>query len=578
MIRELLQGPAGGRAPSLGATGAIFRRAGALLLVGALVACGEPSPIPGDSAPPSSPAAGSGAAVSSLVARSASGVVVSGAPLASRAGVEILEAGGNAVDAAVATAFALGVVEPTQSGLGGRTQGLVVEPDGTAFGIDATTEVPASYDPDNAPDAERGHVTVAIPGTVAGLVSLHERGGRLPLEQVMAPAIRLARDGFVLGEGEAGRLAGVRDVIAADPGASTVFLRSDGRSLEAGDRLVLRDLAAVLEGVAADRGESFYRGEVARAMVADVADRGGYLTLEDLERYAARDAIVVRGRYRDLDLIGTYLPASGATAIEALQILERLPPAEPESPSWVASVATALLAAFEDREAASGEPAEDAARLTSVEWAERRAAELGSSPPTAQAPSTPPEPAHTTHLSVVDGEGRMVAMTQSLGPTMGSGVVTPGLGFPYAATLAGYLGYVRPGERAWSSQAPLVAFRDGASVLVIGGAGARRILSALVSVVDRFARGIPIQEAMERPRFHPTGGTLILEVDSARSWGWPGGIPGEIGGLEVDSRPTSTYFARLNAVGLEPASEIAVGVADPRWPWGGALGTAQGGL
>lgn len=528
-----------------------------------------------------------------LVARSPGAMVVSGSRAATLVGTEMLTEGGNAVDAAVAGAFALAVAEPSQSGLGGRTQGLVLTGEGEVYGIDATTEVPGGYDFDAAPEVDHGYATVAVPGTVAGLLHLHERFGALPRGRVMAPAIRLAREGVILSEGETRRLATLaREPDTGNDAARRYFAREDGSAYAAGDRLVQRDLARTLETVARHGARAFYRGAIADRIAADVQRSGGWVDREDLAAYRPRDARVVRGGYGGLEVVGTYLPASGFVVIEALQILERFELGAADLPTWTAAVGQALLLAYDDRDVAEGEPRpgepvrtadEWADLLTSEAWADARAGEIrlpGADPdrPAAgrgtAAVRRAPEPAHTTHLSVLDGEGTAVALTQSLGPTMGSRVATPGLGFLYAATLGGYLGEVEPGERAWSSQAPLLLLRGGRPAYVMGGAGARRILSALVQTISRMEdQGLSVVDAVAAPRFHPTDGTFILEEE--REPGWPVGVDEALTGLgfTVERRASSTYFARLNVIRLGRAEEEVVGVADPRWPWGAASGT-----
>jgi len=518
------------------------------------------------------------------VAESADGMVVSGSEEATQVGAGILGAGGNAVDAAVATAFALAVAEPTQSGLGGRTQALVWRPDGSAFGVDATTEVPASYDPDTAPEVEDGYGVVAIPGTVAGLTRLLAEAGSMPLSRVIAPALRLAENGFVLSEGEAARIAGVRDRLILSDGAREAFLKPDGSAYGAGEVLRQPALAAVLRSISEEGPEVFYRGSVAARMQADFEERGAYVTAEDLANYSAQASIVIRGGFGELELVGTYLPASGATTIEALQILDRVGLSDMSPDDAAFAIGRALLMAFEDREAAWDDDRaheDDASWVVSSELADARAAQLTSGG--ARTPTVPerPESEHTTHLSVVDADGMAVAMTQSLGLTGGSRVATPGLGFLYAATLGGYLGYVEPGDRPWSSQSPIVAVRGGRLDYVLGGAGSRRIISALVQTLVRTeVHGTSLEDALTGARFHPSTGTWRFEqmpASDADPAAEPAAEPaGEMrargAGYEVVTQAWGVYFARLNVLSRNPATGVFTGVADPRWPWGAASG------
>jgi gamma-glutamyltranspeptidase/glutathione hydrolase len=503
-------------------------------------------------------------------------MVVSGSEHATRAGAEILGSGGNAVDAAVATAFALAVTEPTQSGLGGRTQALVWNPDGTVFGVDATTTVPRSYDPDTAETVDDGYGVIGIPGTVAGLARVLEEGGSMSLPEVLAPAIRLAEGGFPLSEGEAGRLAAIRERLLLSAGARSVFLKPDSSAYASGEVLRQPFLADVLRTLSEEGPEAFYRGSIARRIAADMGAAGAYLTAADLHDYAARPSIVVNGAFGTSDLVGTYIPASGATTIETLQILDRLALDTMSVETRTVAIGQALLMAFEDRDTAWNDarpPEEDAAWITSEALADERAGEL----PESMAPAVPlPEPnesAHTTHLSVVDGSGVAVAMTQSLGPTGGSRVATPGLGFLYAATVGGYLGRVEPGDRPWSSQSPLIAFREGRPAYVMGGAGSRRIISALVQTLVRIeVEGLDVEAALGALRFHPSTAEWVFERRTASDPEPPGVASVRRLGYDVRVEPSGTFFARLNVIALDRDGLRGTGVADPRWPWGAASG------
>jgi gamma-glutamyltranspeptidase/glutathione hydrolase len=501
------------------------------------------------------------------VATSDIGMVVSGAPLATAVGVRVLEEGGNAVDAAVALAFALAVVEPTQSGIGGRTQLLVRTSDGAVAAIDGTTEVPASYRSGPADDEDAyGYGTIAVPGTVAALTTALRTHGTWPLARILAPAIALAQDGFPLSAEEAARIGGARDRLLEFPASADAFL-ADDEVIAGGATFRQADLARTLRIIADQGADAFYRGEIAEMIARDMAANGGLVTREDLARYRAEESIVVRGRYRGHEIIGSYLPASGATVIGILEIMERFDlPAIAGSADWVSIVAQSLLAGFADRGTVM-EPAEaKAAWLVSDSLADRRAAairttdnhRLGSQ-------GSEPEPAHTTHVSVADREGNVVALTQSIGPNMGSKVVTAGLGFVYAATME-YLGELEPGTRRhWSSQAPLLIVRDDRPVWVLGGGGARRILSAIVETVSRsLDQGLAPEAALAAPRFHPVPARLDIEVREGASFSPTVRDSLRTMGIRIDERDSGPYFARLNAI-HRSADGTWTGIADSRW-------------
>lgn len=501
------------------------------------------------------------------VARSASGVIVSGSPLATAAGLRMLENGGNAVDAAVAAAFALAVVEPSQSGLGGRTHLLIRTTDGQFAALDGWTEVPAGATTPLAGESDTvlGYATIAVPGTVAALARALEQHGSFSLPTVMAPAIELAERGFPLHESEARRIAAVQNRLRHFPGSRAAFLQPNG-PLPPGVRFVQPDLARVLHAVAAGGAVAFYTGWIADSIDADMRRQGGLVRRADLERYQPDVARVVRGSYRGYELVGTYLPASGVSVIEALQILETFDlRGRVGSAEWVSLVAQALEASFEDRRASQGLPAErEGAKLTSKAWARSRA---GTIRPDGRLPAgdTAFDPSHTTHLSVIDRQGMVVALTQSLGPNLGSKVVTPGLGFLYAATM-GYLDARAPGDRPFSSQAPVIVLRDNRPVYITGGGGGRRILSASVLVLSRLIdQRLRLADALAAPRFHPAGGRLVMEDRVGAAW--PAGVRERLAalGFALSSNRDGGYFARLHAIEWDAATGEYVGVADDRW-------------
>ena len=219
--------------------------------------------------------------------RSPDGAVVTQSRIASQVGIRVLEQGGNAVDAAVATAFALAVVEPTNSGLGGRTQILLRTAVGDIHAIDATTQVPRSYPVDSVPpaSASSGYGMVGIPGTVAGLTKALEEHGSWPLERVMEPAIELAEQGFNLPGGQARSIGGVAEHLAKFEGSSRHFLKEDGSAYEEGELFVQPDLGNTLRQIAQGGADAFYKGAIARRIAEDHAANGGFVTLEDLADY-----------------------------------------------------------------------------------------------------------------------------------------------------------------------------------------------------------------------------------------------------------------------------------------------------
>lgn len=528
------------------------------------------------------------------VSRSRRGAVVTQAPLATDVGARVLSRGGNAVDAAVATAFALAVVEPTNSGLGGRTQILVRRPDGSFAAIDGTTQVPSLYPADTVvgPDAGTGYGAVGVPGTVAALTRALREHGTWPLERALAPAIRLAEEGFPMAEDQARSLAGIADDLRRFEGSRRYFLKPGGAPYEPGERFVQTDLARTLRAIAEGGADAFYRGPIARRIAEDMGRKGGYLRAADLQAYQARDAVIVRGAYRDHELVGTYLPAAGANTIEILQIVDALGPGPTTgTPAWAAVMAQAVNLGFQDRLmdlARMGPPEtfplrDHAAEITSREWAERRAAEVRVPEAVRSrtgAEGTPPSagtfpPGHTTHLSVADGEGGAVSLTQSLGPTLGSKVAAPGLGFAYAATMGYLSGEARsagvralgPGDRASSRQSPMMVLEDGELRWVLGGSGSRRIVSALAQVVSRVVdEGLSLEAAVEAPRVHvEPAEPKVVHVETGEVASWPTETAAFLRefGFEVRDRHDQS-FGNVSAIEVDPETGLLTGVAEPR--------------
>ncbi|MYG19690.1 MAG: hypothetical protein F4208_09050, partial [Gemmatimonadales bacterium] len=491
---------------------------------------------------------GLGAQSAPQVARSADGVVVAAQPLAAAAGARMLEIGGNAADAAVAAAFAISVVEPSMNSIGGRNQILIRTPDGGVAGIDGTTSVPLGYDPATAPRAAYGYPTVGVPGSVAGLMRLHEEYGSLPLTTIMAPAIDYAAHGFRLLPGEARRQAGSRDQVAETEGARRYYLKADGSPYRPGDRLVQSDMAETLRAISLGGGDAFYRGEIAGRIADDMAANGGFLTREALAAYEAEDSRIVRGSYRGFEIVGSDIPASGAMAILALQIAEVFDPDGMSDEAWASVIAQSLALAMTEYRRPSSDssavrvtskafarqlaeqvrvPVEAAIESGTESWAalEPMSGAAGSwSAVGGAAPVLPPEDGHTTHLSAADGNGMAIALTQTIGPGMGAKVATPGLGFLYAVTLGGYLGISEPGERARSGITPFMVLDDGEPFLVLGAAGGIRIISAVGQAVTRVIDdGLALPAALAAPRVHPDmgpDGLTGFSVEAGPEDGW----------------------------------------------------------
>ncbi|MBZ5570305.1 MAG: gamma-glutamyltransferase [Acidobacteriia bacterium] len=470
--------------------------------------------------------------------------------LASQAGVEIMKAGGNAVDAAVAIGFALAVVHPQAGNLGGGGFMLIRMADGKTHFIDYREKAPAAATANMYLDAQGnvienasvvGYRAIAVPGSVAGMVYVEKKYGKLTLDRVMAPAINLAR-GFPLAWEDARDLQQDED-LARFPESRRIFQRG-GNYYKQGGIFRQPDLARTLERIAANPDE-FYHGAMARELAASIQKGGGLITQDDLARYEVKEREPVRGTYRGYEIISAPPPSSGGTALlEILNILEGydLAKAGNRSSESVHLTVEAFRRAFYDRAEFMGDP--DFSKLPvaqlidkkyGVAWREsldpahasvskdlKRPAifnELEQYASQHAQPMAVPEPEHTTHYSVVDAAGNAVAVTTTLNDDFGSRVTAEGLGFllndemddfsakPGVPNLYGLIqgpaNAIGPGKRPLSAMTPTIVLKDDKLFLVLGSPGGSKIITTvaniLMGVVDF---GMNIQEAVEAPRFH----------------------------------------------------------------------------
>jgi gamma-glutamyltranspeptidase / glutathione hydrolase len=479
-------------------------------------------------------------------------MVVSVHELASRAGIEVLRSGGNAVDAAVATGFALAVVHPQAGNLGGGGFLLLRNADGKTHFIDFREKAPAAATENMYLDAQGnvlpksnkessivGYKAAGVPGTVAGLVYAEKQYGKLSIEKVMAPAIKLARDGFPLAYEDTQDLK--RDELLAEfPESKRNFLR-DGSYYQPGEVFKQPELARTLERLAKDP-DTFYHGAMARELAKAIHNGGGLITAEDLAAYEVKEREPIHGSYRGYDIISAPPPSSGGVAlVEILNILEGFDLAKSgnRSGETIHLEAEAFRRAFYDRADFMGDP--DFARVPVAQLIDKKYAEawhesIDSNHATpsrdlkrpsfselervAQFPRTAvTEPENTTHYSVVDADGNAVAVTTTLNDSFGSRVTVAGLGFllndemdDFAAKQGVPNGYgliqgpanaIAPGKRPLSAMTPTIVLKDGKLFMVLGTPGGPTIVTTvaniLIGVVD-FA--LDIQEAVNAPRFH----------------------------------------------------------------------------
>jgi gamma-glutamyltranspeptidase/glutathione hydrolase len=531
------------------------------------------------------------------------GMVVSAQRAASAAGLAILKAGGNAVDAAVAVGYALAVVDPCCGNIGGGGFMLIRRADGTAIFINFRETAPAAatqdmyLDKDGSPirDASlHGYRAVAVPGTVRGLDLALSRYGRLSRDTVMAPAIALARDGFVLGEPDAAIIARAAAHLAIDPEAAGIFLHADGTSYKAGQRLVQPDLAAALERIVKDGPDGFYRGPIAAALAAAMAAHGGLITEADLASYSATELAPLSCDYRGYRIVSAPPPSSGGTTLcEILNVLSGwdIGAAGFGAPRAVHLAAEAMRHAFFDRNSVLGDPAFVANPLAQLLSAEQAAMIRAAIDPDKATPSTMlgsvvtgGEKPQTTHYSVVDGEGNAVSVTYTLNGNFGASVVAPGTGFllnnemddftakPGTANQFGLVqgdaNSIQPGKRPLSSMTPAIVEKDGHPVFVLGSPGGPRIITAVLETVMNLVDfGMTPDAAVAAPRFHQQ---YLPDTVFYETGGFSPQTLSALGAMGYSLKEQPPWGAvELIAIG---ADGRLVGVNDPRRPAGAALG------
>lgn len=513
------------------------------------------SPVRADATPPPEPAIISqGARFLPVLAKG--GMVVAQEGAAARVGRDVLARGGNAVDAAVATALALAVTLPRAGNLGGGGFMLIhLAASGKTVAIDYRETAPAAATKEMFLDAageadpeksRRSGLAVGTPGTVAGLALALARygSGRMSLAELAAPAVRLAREGIAVEDDLADSLAEARR-LARYPSSARIFLRPDGAPLARGDALRQNDLADVLEAIGREGEDAFYRGPVAEKIVASVRAAGGVMTLDDLSSYRALEREPARGTYRGYEIVSMPPPSSGGThVIELLNILEGFPLSKlgPGSAATIHLFAESMKRVYADRARYLGDPDfvdVPLAALTSKDYAARLRAEID---PTRARPAAeigpvdpvPYESAQTTHFSIVDGQGNAVANTYTLNFSYGLGLVAEGTGVllnnelddfaakPGAPNAFGLLGGEAnapgPRKRPLSSMAPLMAFKDGELRLVTGSPGGSRIITIVAGIVsDVIDFGMNVAEATAAARVHHQGSPDVLRLERGAS-------------------------------------------------------------
>ena len=540
--------------------------------------------------------------------------VASAHTLASEAGIEMLRQGGNAFDAAVAVSAVLSVVEPISSGLGGGGFFLLHDAKtGKDIFIDARETAPASATPEvyldekgafNRDRATNGPWSAGIPGLPAGLVHVASNYGRLPLKTSLAPAIRIAREGFPVYERLVKGYANRRDVMERYKGTRGVFL-ADGDTVEDGERLLQPDLARTLE-LLADKGfDGFYRGAVAKKLLAGVKAEGGRWTADELAGYRVREREPLRFEYDGWNVITSPPPSSGGVALaQMLQMLEPWDLAKLPQTERVHLTVEAMRRAFRDRTFYLGDPDFVQVPVRTLTSADYAAGQRSTINPRKATPSdmlsgvqTPMEDDETTHFSIIDAEGNLVAGTQTVNLLFGSGLIPPGTGVllnnemddfalkPGTPNAFGVMGYdanaPKPGKRMLSSMTPTFMTSPD-RVAVLGTPGGSRIITMVLLGALGYADGLDAQAVAALPRYHhqwmpDSIGTerdaLPDDVIAAlRAMGHTVVTPKDA----TDGRRSSDAWGNLQTVEWDKRANVLRGGSDPRNPVGRAIIVPEG--
>jgi gamma-glutamyltranspeptidase/glutathione hydrolase len=524
------------------------------------------------------------------------GMVVAQEKLATQIGADILRQGGNAVDAAVATGFALAVSYPRAGNIGGggfmvihsaeRGQDVAIDYRETAPGAatrDMFLGADGKPDPAKSRDSALG---IGVPGTVAGLALALEKfgSGNFTLAQIVRPAIDLARDGFLVADDTADTLSDMYRRMARWPSQAKSFSRTDGSPLHDGARLIQGDLAATLVAIAEQGPRGFYEGAVAEKLVKAVRDAGGIMTTDDLKSYQAILRVPVRGSYRGYDIVSMPLPSSGGIVlVEILNILEGFPLAEMKQGSAASLhvMIEAMKRAYADRARYLGDPAFiDAPTnvLLSKDYAAKQRASIDPARATPWAEAAPAAPqregSNTTHYSVVDSRGNAVSNTYTLNFPYGVGLVAEGTGVllnnelddftaaPGASNAFGLVGFEAnlpgPGKRPLSSMSPTIVLKDGKPLLVTGTPGGSRIITAVTQViVNAIDYKMDIAAAVAAPRLHHQW----LPEDVRFERGFPDDVLAE---LKAKGHKVVEQLGQTSANSIAVSPHGLLGAPDPR--------------
>ncbi|MGT3290916.1 gamma-glutamyltransferase [Yersinia enterocolitica] len=477
-------------------------------------------------------------AASTPAVEAKNGMVVTSQHLASQVGTDILKMGGNAVDAAVAVGYAQAVVNPCCGNIGGGGFMTIHLADGTDTFINFRETAPAAASADMYLDKEGkvtkdaslyGYLAAGVPGTVLGMDSAQKKYGKLTRQQVMAPAIKLAREGFVLTRADTDILDTTVKRFRQDPESARIFLRKNGEALQPGDRLIQTDLADTLTAISEQGPDAFYQGKIPQAVEAAAKKGGGILTAADFANYKITETAPITCSYRGYKFVSSPPPSSGGvTLCETLNVLEGydLKSMGFNSAAYIHTLTEAMRHAYMDRNTFLGDPEfvkNPIDRLLSKSYAAdiRKQIVANKATPSVevQPGMQPHEKPETTHYSIVDHDGNAVSTTYTVNGRFGAVVIAPGTGFflndemddftvkvgeqNLYGLVQGATNSISPGKRPLSSMSPTLVTKDGKTFMVLGSPGGSRIITiTLQTALNVIDHGMAPQEAVDAPRIH----------------------------------------------------------------------------
>ncbi|HDZ5145742.1 TPA: gamma-glutamyltransferase [Campylobacter jejuni] len=538
-----------------------------------------------------------GAANPPIQDRTGTGLVLSTYELANKIGKEVLDKGGNAIDAAVAVGYALAVVHPAAGNIGGGGFAVIHLANGENTTLDFREMAPLKASRDMYLDSKGevikdtstiGYLAAGVPGTVKGMSAMLDRYGTMKLKDLIAPAIKLAEKGFLISDRQEQTMLEAKDMFKKFPSSSKYFLKEDGSTYKSGDLFIQKDLAKTLKLIAKEGPDAFYKGKIADLIASDMVKNKGIITKEDLAQYQVIWRKPVEGTYRNYDIISMAPPSSGGAII--IQILNIMENANIENLGFASSktlhiMAEAMRQAYADRSEYMGDPdfvKIPLDKLTSKEYAKEIYAKI---PKDKALPSSKVKPGlgqiheghNTTHYSVLDGKGNAVSITYTINASYGSGAAVEGAGFllndemddfsikPGVPNLYGVVGgdanAIEPKKRPLSSMSPTIILKDGKVFMVVGSPGGSRIITTVLQVISNVIdHKMDISTAVEAPRFHMQWLPDEIRIE-------PFGIIKDVQnnlekmGYKITEKP---YMGDVNAIMIDPKTGKIVGSMDTR--------------